>query len=925
MRAPAFSDFYRACMGYDPFPWQIEAARRMQSGKPPAVVAVPTGLGKTGLIVAWVWALACSKPGRGRSVPLRLVHVSPRRVIVDQTSELIDRITKVLTDPKRQADDSTRDSAAWVAERLLSFTNGEGQPLVSARLRGGVRPEPTWRGRVDQPVAIAATSDLAGSGFLFRHFTSSSSAWPVIAGLLGVDACWILDEGHLQEPLRLTLERCRQAERNSPLELPWWLIQTTATPRAGNDVLGLSDEDRRHPVVQKRLRVRRLVQLHEGVRDNAGAKKLAELAENAANRGARAVLVVADTVERARQCWQELQKRCVDSAGTGRVLLLHGQQREWDRREVLRQAEDAFSMREPPLDDGPVCFLVTTNAIEVGADLSADHLVTIACPADSLLQRLGRLGRRADKNEYGCDVVVIAKTKGESAVTPQEQIASARRRKKKTETLQDRVEKATSGTVEYLRGRLKDGSDSIAVETGALGDLTRADLAAPSAPPMPISANALWALVRTRPAPVDTPDVSALIHGIGDRDDSAYLAWRDDLPEDKNLWRRLLESWPLRPHETLSLPAWALRDWLLGNDSPKGPFLVWEEGRRARLVDHRRAEASISPGTVVVVPSRYGGHDGYGFCPSAEDPVVDLADLANDHPKGPRLRLREDRLPEHLASELVKLLAAIQDPDTADEVVDKMVREVLRSVANDGGSDQIMQEAAARLVESREIEWELREEGIAVVARSRTVEDEDELCLTSEIGLDEHQQDVAQRAAAMACRSGVAPYYKKAVRLGGLLHDKGKADEQFQTSLRWGRKHTPAAPLLAKSGLPRRKWKQASYEAGVPKQFRHEAISDALAALVSCELVAHLAGSSHGWGRPWYPVVATPGTGTVEITFEGRTVSVQGNPLQEGVPEGRAERFERLNVELGPWSLAWLEATVRLADQAASAGKGEAS
>jgi CRISPR-associated endonuclease/helicase Cas3 len=59
-----FADFFRGCTNdrdrprSDPFPWQEHLAERLVDARPPAVVAVPTGLGKTGALVAWAWALS---------------------------------------------------------------------------------------------------------------------------------------------------------------------------------------------------------------------------------------------------------------------------------------------------------------------------------------------------------------------------------------------------------------------------------------------------------------------------------------------------------------------------------------------------------------------------------------------------------------------------------------------------------------------------------------------------------------------------------------------------------------------------------------------------------------------------------------------------------------------------------------------------
>lgn len=916
-RKPDFAAFHRACTGHDPFPWQQEAASAMSRGEPPEVVAVPTGLGKTGLVVAWAWALACCESGKeGRKAPLRLVHVSPRRTIVDQTSALMERIACVLEDPARVGDAEAEAAARWAAGRLLRFTGGEGKPLVSARLRGGIRPDPTWRGRVDQPVAIAATSDLAGSGLLFRHWTSSASVWPITAALLGVDCCWVLDEAHLQAPLRTTLARCREAERGSPLRLPWWLVETTATPAAAGSghLLGISEEDRRHQVAKQRMEVKRQIHLHGVEKNGDVVDALVQRSTAAADKKARAVLVVVDTVEHARAVRAKLDKKA--AGGKGRVLLLHGQQRERDRQAVLSKALPFFGMDRRPPEDGPACVLVATNAIEVGADLSADHLVTVACPGDSLLQRLGRLGRRATQDTYDCDVVYVSGTGNKATL---------------------HVE-ASSKTVHYLEE--KGATSALGVTVADPKGLDSPELAAPRPEPMALSAADLQSLVRTRPAPVGSPDVDALVHGLDDHDASAYLAWRDDLVEDDPAsWPGALESWPIRPHELLSLPVWELHQWLLDKEKVQRPFLLWVEGRRGRLVAAgEKGRGPLRPGAIVVVPSSYGGHDGYGFAPKAAAPAEDLADLVTEHPKGPRLRLRPDRMPAELSERLEAVVELAKDLDAPDSEVDRVILELLRDLADDEGAAPVARDAARALVvvadgaasprRGAPLEWELRLGrdgrpcGLAVrVAKRFLDDDEDDLCLTGEVGLDAHQADVAARAEGMARRVGVAARFVNAVTLAGLVHDAGKAEPRFQAALYGSAGRPRGAVLLAKSGTPKRRWRQALEEAGLPREFRHEALSAALAASLGNDLVAHLAGASHGWGRPWFPPLSVddPCEGaSVRLAGTDRKASVVGNPLQQGIPEGVARRFEWLNGKIGPWSLAWLEATVRLADWAAS-------
>lgn len=894
---PTFSDFYRACTGHAPFPWQEQAAQQMLAGQPPERVAIPTGLGKTGLILAWVWALAHCDPGSGRRVPMRLVHVSPRRTIVDQTAELINRAAAVLADPDLAPEGELREAARWVAERLLRFSGQEGVPLAAARLRGGVYRDPTWYGRVDQPCAIAATADMAGSAFLLRYWVGSASIRPVLGGLLGVDCCWILDEAHAQQPLVHTLQRCREAEAHSPLSLPWWFLQTSATLVDGVSLL--SPADLEHPVVSKRLAVKRRLVLHSAS-SQTSTQTLVQLALQAAQTS-KTVMVITNHVWEASQVATQLQK----AADSPEVLVLHGQQREYDRLHALARAEQFFGMDSPPVPaNGRPVFLVATNAIEIGADLSADHMVTLVCPGDSLLQRLGRLGRRADRDRYTCDVVL--------AVPPQTA----------TPSKESPYRAACAATAAHLKQVQAGAAGTLEVSALETCGLDAPELAAPSADPTPLFATGLRALTRTRPAPLDTPNVDALIHGCGNQDRSVYLAWRSDMvPGNQQDWGELLQQWPLRTHELLSVPIWDLQRWLsrLSQGSQR-PFWLQDPDRGGHL---SADPGELRSGHVVIVPSSYGGHDGHGFRADAIQAVQDLADWAGPRPQTTRLRLQPELLPERSSAACRLLLQQLRGLDNQVEA-EGAIRRTLEALQGDEQLSELTHQAVSVLLAvlddpAKRWAWEWRgEQGLAIREVGPALEDDEPSCAVS-VSLADHQADVADRAVAMARRVGVPETFVEAERQGALLHDAGKVPQCFQALLCWPRPVDPAAPPLAKSALTRAQGRQAASATGVPARFRHEALSAALAAEVASDLGAHLAGASHGWGRPWYPPTDRRLHGSSAARLDGREATVIGNPLQEGFPHGLADRFERLNDTLGPWSLAWLEATLRLADWLASA------
>lgn len=69
-----------------PFPWQEALVARFLEGiGQRASLDIPTGLGKTGVMAAWLVARS-----QGASLPRRLVYVVDRRAVVDQaTNEAI--------------------------------------------------------------------------------------------------------------------------------------------------------------------------------------------------------------------------------------------------------------------------------------------------------------------------------------------------------------------------------------------------------------------------------------------------------------------------------------------------------------------------------------------------------------------------------------------------------------------------------------------------------------------------------------------------------------------------------------------------------------------------------------------------------------------------------------------------------------------
>jgi CRISPR-associated endonuclease/helicase Cas3 len=386
----AFTEFMRVLHGedFDPYSWQERLARQCAEGEPPAVIAVPTGAGKTTTIDALVWALAsqAERPAAERTVGVRIVWAIDRRILVDE----VHKHASELADLLRLACDDDGHPLAEVARRLAQLSGGA--PLLATRWRGGLGAAPERYGPL-QPQIITSTVAQIGSRLLFRGYGVGTRSLALEAGLAACDTTICLDEAHLAEPFRQTVSAIRhhRGDGERALALPGLrVIQLTATPpRQAEDVIELDDEDRAAlgPRISGVKRAR-LVEPEAGADDGTRVALLADAAAGYVRSGKATVACVANTVYRARAVFDALRKQLDDEVD---IALLIGPQRPADRAQMLTKHHDALFNGTPgarPL----VC--VATQTFEVGLDADVEAMVTESASATALIQRLGRLNRR---------------------------------------------------------------------------------------------------------------------------------------------------------------------------------------------------------------------------------------------------------------------------------------------------------------------------------------------------------------------------------------------------------------------------------------------------------------------------------------------------------------------------------------------------
>jgi CRISPR-associated endonuclease/helicase Cas3 len=148
------------------------------------LVDLPTGAGKTDVVVIWVLALAWYglETGTRTPVPRRLVWVVNRRVLVQQVFRLAEGLEKKLS-----SDGTTPGSLAQVREGLARLS-GDGTDIFRVvQLRGQLIDDREWSVAPSVPQLIIGTVDQIGSRLLFQGYGLGKGSRPLQAALLGID------------------------------------------------------------------------------------------------------------------------------------------------------------------------------------------------------------------------------------------------------------------------------------------------------------------------------------------------------------------------------------------------------------------------------------------------------------------------------------------------------------------------------------------------------------------------------------------------------------------------------------------------------------------------------------------------------------------------------------------------------------------
>lgn len=932
LRAKDFGRFFDAVHGYAPFPWQSKlAAEVCEEGAWPAALDVPTGAGKTSALDVAVFHLALeASAGKKRRAPVRIAFVVDRRLVVDGAAEHARELAAALAS-------STEGVVRTVADRLRLLAEQPAEPLMVARLRGGVPRESDWARTPSQPVILVSTVDQVGSRLLFRGYGVSDRMKPIHAGLLGCDSLVLLDEAHLSQPFEQTLRGLETTEKPEAAPSMRTRVVTLSATQTAARPFAISSEDRKHPVLAPRLKAAKpveLVRVNAAEADAAFSAEFAKRAIAAAREvGApRKIAVVVNRVRRAREIWNMVS----EELGAENTALLIGRSRPLDRDDKVNALLPRMRAKAPVALEGPLV-VVATQCIEAGADVDFDVLLSELAPLDCLRQRFGRLNRYGRPIEAKGAVLAARDQLGSKAEDPLylgrsaatwvllEKYASPAAGKKKAA--------AIDFGLEASRRWLPEGEALL----GVVAPREDAPVLLPSFVDM-------WA--QTSPAPAVEPEPALFLHGPRSGPGEITIVWRDDLANiDVKDWGRVLDACPPSVLEGLSLPRWEVVRFLEGrargevSDAEAGGDLEDERESKAELAyyvyrgadqhERRVPLRALREGDVVVVHSAAGGCDEWGWNPRSTAPVVDRAEEANRRQRGVDvLRIGTERLAGALAAEQRRGPAHSQWDSQRREWADLPDGRFVQALAQHEGLPQLwnswLREAdRAQVFRDQEgVPFALRKRPTATKkagpAAAATEDDPTSLGGGARMTLTKHSAEVRSWAGAFARQLGLSESLIRDLELAAFLHDAGKAHPLFKAYMYGGDELAAlGGEALAKSGRVR-----LSRPRELPERARHEAASvrfalahPALARAGDQDLVVYLVGSHHGWGRPFFPPVNWPPRGeTFRANLGDGEVESIGALCVEDPADGWNDRFDALRRKYGTWGVAWLESIIRLAD-----------
>jgi CRISPR-associated endonuclease/helicase Cas3 len=869
---------------------------------------------------------------RKEVLPRRLIYIVNRRTVVDQATEIAERLRDRILEGGKAL-----DALKKALRRATALS--EDEPIAISTLRGELADNQEWKEDPARPAIIVGTIDMIGSKLLFSGYGDTYRTRPHHAGLIGHDSLIIHDESHLTPAFGALLctiaeeqKRCGEPRRIHVMEL-------SATPSAAEDdsTISLEPEDEDDALVPQKLDAEKALFLHD-VAAGQSFNAITERALRYRSAGVK-VLIYVRFPETAREIVGVLEKALGEEA-VQRVALLTGTIRGYERDKLVKENRVYKAFLPPPPEtalaqpsevkdallqqtslpcesqpQAETVYLVSTSAGEVGVDLDADHMVSDISTLDSIIQRLGRVNRRGGKDRMAVVDVIVEERKKEDG--GQEGERAIERAEANTRLVLEKLPPRGGGghdaSPRALRELLRRMSDD---------ERSRAFAPKPNVTPVTDILLDAWALTSVREKLPGRPEVAAYLHGMTTSDPpETYVAWRSEVTYlaeanaqqllDDPLVERWFENCRIEAHERLRDRTDRVVKELQRIAKRVGGGLQCvklSERGKAELVtlgDLLGSESSLQYHTIVL-PAEAGGLTDKGILNGGvnNSPHLDVAEI---HRKRTRILIESDGsqywhkpLTGGIGGDAEVDLKRCRSPRKAAARIakdyGKVISEFLKlREPDEGGADSADEgdETDAHAIERYLL--------LLVEPKKAATETPESAAYRKMLELDDHLKQAAEMADRITGALGLEDSLKDAVVAAARWHDCGKERKRWQHAIY----NDHPSVFYAKSGPKGMDWRRLG-------GYRHEfgsmldvAQKDDVLRLSESDLVLHLIAAHHGHARPHFH----PDGWDVEKNDESWNAEAAHEAIR---------RYGRLQRRFGRWGLAWLESLVRCADVAAS-------
>ncbi len=614
-----FDDFFKKATGREPYPYQRKFA---EDGELPELLNVPTGIGKTATsILGWLYRRR-EHPG---STPRRLVYCLPMRALVEQTRDCViqwlDRL-QLFAGTVTYVDDDRK--------RIKSYSlnlDQQAKGVAAYVLMGGESPGGDWCAYPEREAILIGTQDMLLSRALNRGYAARRPRWPIEFGLLLSDSLWVLDEVQLMGSGLATTAQLDAFAKNlwmpaKPLRFLWMSATLgdsflhTRDRRdwnlTGAKQRGLEQEDRDEPAIQERLRAEKTLQ---GIKDRPKAAKLLET-----HSPGRISLVILNTVPVAKSFYEDIQQELKKAAPKNKskrlqpkVCLLHSRFRAMDREQQMQRLLEFLNSMDAngtvPDSDGLI--IVSTQVVEAGFDLSSVRLWSEIAPWPSVIQRLGRLNREGKQPEASASFwMPKADDSNKGDASPN------------VKRVGPYEKKALDAAKKLLEAVIVKQSEGLAYRDALDAVLATEDSQATLVvePEVVIRPDDFFELFATEPDLAGGfTNVSQFVRDQ-DRNVDVHVFWREFDPRKV---KELNESAPSR-EELCSVPFFEFRQFV------GKARVAWEWNFETGRWESRRA-ADIQPGMTLLLPKSEGGYRyDIGWTGDAKDRDFDVLPGSGD-------------------------------------------------------------------------------------------------------------------------------------------------------------------------------------------------------------------------------------------------------------------------------------------------------